>query len=425
MNSTTTAPRLPPPIGGSVLAASTGPTLQSGQPGGSYPGLIPDLKTGLNSTGPLTGNATDSSAGYKNLLLNAHSGNFFDQFNFFTGPDPTQGLVHYVSKSSASAMGLTGKTKSSVYIGVDSTFELPKDDIGRASVRLEPKQEFTGGLFVLDVEHLPWGCGSWPAFWTFGAPWPFMGEIDIIEGVHLARNNSMVVHVPPGDCSCQLKPFSSSALGASGVPFLANACKPTKVSTETHLKDPRSNSYGGPGYKGGVYAMEWTRGEIKIWFFPRGTEPADRTSAPQAPSAPASPVASSVPVAAVAPPATPSAAPTAPDPSKWGKPVAWIPLTCGWGDQFRNHKVIVNISFCGAWAGQQGVWEASGCYDPDTAPTCEDWVGKRPESFKEAYWKIRSMKVWAPKTSMDQRNGMVSAAAVSAAGYNRNAAGVA
>lgn len=106
--------------------------------------------------------------------------------------------------------------------------------------------------------------------------------------------------------------------------------------------------------------MEWTRGEIKIWFFPRGTEPADRTSAPQAPSAPASPVASSVPVAAVAPPATPSAAPTAPDPSKWGKPVAWIPLTCGWGDQFRNHKVIVNISFCGAWAGQQGVWEASG-----------------------------------------------------------------
>lgn len=64
-------------------------------------------------------------------------------------------------------------------------------------------------------------------------------------------------------------------------------------------------------------------------------------------------------------------------------------------------------------------------YDPDTAPTCEDWVGKRPESFKEAYWKIRSMKVWAPKTSMDQRNGMVSAAAVSAAGYNRNAAGVA
>jgi hypothetical protein len=203
-----------------------------------------------------------------------------------------------------------------------------------------------------------------PLSWTFGAPWPFMGEIDIIEGVHLARNNSMVVHVPSGDCSCQLKSFSSSSVGASGVPFLANACKPIKMSTETHLKDPRSNSYGGPGYKGGVYAMEWTRGDIKIWFFPRGTEPADLASTSASPApAPSAPAASSAPLAAVAtvaPPAAPQAAPQAPDPSKWGKPVAWIPLTCGWGDKFRNHKVIVNISFCGAWAGQQEVWEASG-----------------------------------------------------------------
>jgi hypothetical protein len=59
-------------------------------------------------------------------------------------------------------------------------------------------------------------------------------------------------------------------------------------------------------------------------------------------------------------------------------------------------------------------------YDPDTAPTCEDWVRKRPESFKEAYWKIRSMKVWAPKAPMGQRNGTVAAAGVSA-GYGRNA----
>ncbi|KAI5810579.1 beta-1,3-1,4-glucanase [Pyronema omphalodes] len=400
-DTTTIVFQLPNITWSSILPTSTNPTPEAGKPDDLYPGEIP----GLNSTGPLIGNSTEASTGYKNLLLHAHSGNFFDQFDFFTGPDPTYGLVKYVDKSSASAKGLIGRIDRSVYIGVDSTSKLGASDTGRASVRLESKQRFTGGLFVLDVEHLPWGCGSWPAFWTFGAPWPFRGEVDIIEGVHLARSNSMVVHVASGDCSCQLKPFFTSDRGTRGIPYLANGCTPSKMSTETHLKDPRPNSYGGPGYKGGVYAMEWTKRDIKIWFFPRGTEPADLASTSTAD-------ANLEPVAAA----------SAPNPNTWGHPVAWIPLLCGWGDRFKDHRVVINVSFCGAWAGKQDVWQASGCYHPQTAPTCEDWVRKRPETFKETYWKIRSVRVWAPKFPMGLGNDDAATEGVSSGSGKNNTA---
>lgn len=41
-----------------------------------------------------------------------------------------------------------------------------------------------GGISVIDLEHMPSGCGTWPAFWSVGPNWPSAGEIDIIEGVN-------------------------------------------------------------------------------------------------------------------------------------------------------------------------------------------------------------------------------------------------
>jgi len=49
-----------------------------------------------------------------------------------------------------------------VYLGVDSVNIYGTDGPGRPSVRLESKMTFTEGLFVIDLAHMPIGCGVWP-----------------------------------------------------------------------------------------------------------------------------------------------------------------------------------------------------------------------------------------------------------------------
>ena len=75
-----------------------------------------------------------------------------------------------------------GKKEEFVYMSSS-----PNDDGGmRDSVRLEGKTRFNRGLFLLDVRHMPDGCGVWPAFWmTDEANWPRNGEVDILEGEFL------------------------------------------------------------------------------------------------------------------------------------------------------------------------------------------------------------------------------------------------
>ena len=43
----------------------------------------------------------------------------------------------------------------------------------RMSVRIQSKNNFTGGLLVLDAAHMPAGCGTWPAFWSDGMYSPY------------------------------------------------------------------------------------------------------------------------------------------------------------------------------------------------------------------------------------------------------------
>ena len=55
---------------------------------------------------------------------------------------------------------------------------------GRDSIRISSREAYDEALFVLDIEHMPTGCSTWPAFWTLSkaGPWPNGGEIDVIEG---------------------------------------------------------------------------------------------------------------------------------------------------------------------------------------------------------------------------------------------------
>jgi hypothetical protein len=50
------------------------------------------------------------------------------------------------------------------YMGVDYNTSITDMTQGRASVRIESKKNFTHGLIIPDIGHMPGGiCGTWPA----------------------------------------------------------------------------------------------------------------------------------------------------------------------------------------------------------------------------------------------------------------------
>lgn len=123
-------------------------------------------------------------------LVEAHEGrDFFSYYDFYNGSDSlgSAGFNAYVSQSRAEELGIVGiitgeqedGTKEElVYLSSAPTKVGPRD-----SIRLEGRRRFERGLFVLDVRHMPDGCGVWPAFWmTDEDAWPWNGEIDVLEG---------------------------------------------------------------------------------------------------------------------------------------------------------------------------------------------------------------------------------------------------
>ncbi|KAI0013493.1 glycoside hydrolase family 16 protein [Xylariaceae sp. FL0662B] len=277
--------------------------------------------------------------------------NFFNGFEFFNSPDPTNGFVKYHSAIEADTSSLAGFANNGVYLAVDSTTMNPTG--GRGSVRVNSKKTYTRGLIVADIAHQPAAqCGSWPAFWTVGQNWPYNGEIDIIEGVNLATNTSYTLHTGPG-CSFSQGDCNSPGTGTQG-------CGMPSGDTKT-LADG-FNEIGG-----GVYAVEWTSQAINIFFFPRTTKVPDDIASGQ------------------------------PDPSTWGSPAATFSgPDCNIDDHFKEHQIVFDTTLCGDWAGK--VFESdSTC--AAKASTCQEYVANNPEAFVNSYWLINFVKVFSEDAS--------------------------
>lgn len=133
---------------------------------------------------------------------------FFDNYEFYDGPDSlgSAGYNNYVSKKRATELNIANITKEDgeTFVIMSSS---PTEKGPRESVRLEGKTRYDRGLFILDLRHMPAGCGVWPAWWlTDEAAWPDNGEIDIVEGInyqtvaktalHTSDRCSMFAHVP-------------------------------------------------------------------------------------------------------------------------------------------------------------------------------------------------------------------------------------
>lgn len=208
-----------------------------------------------------------------------------------------------------------------------------------------------------------------------GPDWPNSGEIDIIEGVNQVDRNSMTLHT---SANCTL----SRDGGYSGMPLRDDCSNRPEDNMGCTIMDFARNeerdSYG-QGFNdaaGGVYATEWTSSAIKIWFFPRSAIPQDIVTG-------------------------------TPDPSTWGTPSAQFAGDCDIDSHFQNMQIVINTTFCGAWAG--AVWKhpvlaAPGC--SDKARTCEDFVANSPHEFRDAYWLIQSIKVYQETEGNNLQHGV-------------------
>ena len=174
-----------------------------------------------NATGSSSSSSLDAAAtrNKKNFtgpykLLEAHLGaSFLDYYDFYEGADSlgSAGYNTYVNKQRAMELGLVQvlkddeKESSMTSILLQSA---PTADGPRESIRLEGKTRYQDrGLFLLDLDHMPTGCGVWPAVWlTDEGAWPNHGEVDFVEGIydlsvtktalHTSDQCSMYAHVP-------------------------------------------------------------------------------------------------------------------------------------------------------------------------------------------------------------------------------------
>ncbi|KAJ2916096.1 hypothetical protein MD484_g4333, partial [Candolleomyces efflorescens] len=128
-----------------------------------------------------------------NLVDRIVGEDFYEAFDWQDIPDPTHGRVYVVSN-----------IEDTFILRGDYQKTLKPGGPGRMSARIMSKKVYKKHVVVVDLRHMPQGCGTWPAIWeTAIGNWPHEGEVDIVEGVNDAAPNAAALHTGPG---CMMPP---------------------------------------------------------------------------------------------------------------------------------------------------------------------------------------------------------------------------
>lgn len=183
----------------------------------------------------------------------------------------------------------------------DVTIVTP-DKRGRNSTRIQSYKMYNDSVIVLDLQHMPEGCGTWPIFFTKSPtlPWPGEGEIDVVEGTSIFAisgtqtyrvignnqntQNLASMHTIPGCTMDQERSESGLVLISLFLFFFAisdflrlsspisNDCGTSVNNQGCGVSFAKPSSYGAPfnAVGGGFFVMARTQDEgVRIWFWTR------------------------------------------------------------------------------------------------------------------------------------------------------------
>lgn len=295
--------------------------------------------------------------------------------DFFENGDPTHGIVQYGDNFDLIKI-INKNNKKQLKIDIENKSNNNK---WRKAPRIHfIKKTFDEGLFILDLDHLPFAPGLWPSFWFKGltndsARWACNGEIDVIEGItdklNKSTTNYSTLHtniINGDDCIQNIPEITNKSCSAGDIGYYTCGCSGTEncpnLGCGIHWKN--SNTFGKDfnDNGGGTYAIEISKDKgITIWFWPRND-------------------------------------PMFPEDFK-NENIS----TTNWQTQkdnkiqfnacpnhFKNLVLIINTTLCGDWAGS--------VYDPNdknnSQKECQGYATDPNVNITNGYWLINYFKIY-------------------------------
>ncbi|KAF8998845.1 hypothetical protein BDQ17DRAFT_1215548, partial [Cyathus striatus] len=244
---------------------------------------------------------------------------------------------------------------------VDNTTNIPTITGGlRNSIKIISQVAYAmGSVWIIDLFHVPYGCGVQPALYISAGRWPLHKFIRTFETENKGVFSIMRLHTA-GVCNA---PSSNPNQNTSSIVNTTDCSTQTSylgcMTTNAGLI-PYGREFNNGG--GGLYITEFASTGISIWSFPRSNTPHSILNSDRI------------------------------DTTDLGTPVAnWAASICGGSDGFNQNflpqSLVIEIMLCG---------DISDLQFNQTCPPgyCENYLPGNGSQFGEAYFEIGSVQVF-------------------------------